>query len=193
MTEQTPWSIGAADGRAPELIDNYRAPTLLGDVVWRVPPPGKPTAQRWPIYQPSEADPEAGYRLHPYTVEFELAGVSAESYALRIHYLVIAPRLPYLELAINGHAGRAYLRPVPSESGEIRLLSGLHTTIYSEGVAEVIIPGSLLRQGPNVLRLVARDDGEVVLVENREAINRLDRMANGAGLIYQLLTLVALE
>ena len=72
MNEQILWSIGSLDGRSPDLVDTYKQPTLLGDVVWCVPRDGQPAQQRWPLFHPSQADPDAGYRLHPYTIEFWL-------------------------------------------------------------------------------------------------------------------------
>src|SRR5215216_3098524 len=189
MHEHILWSIGSADGRSPDLVDTYKAPTLLGDVVWRVPRDGQPTQQRWPLFHPSEADPDAGYRLHPYTIEFWLDYAPQEAHLLRIHYLTIAPRLAYLEIVVNGISGLAYLRPRPSQSGEIRLQAGLHTTIYSEGIAEIIIPASVLRAGENRLVLISRDGGETIVVDHVEAIRRLDRMASGAGFVYQAITL----
>ena len=179
MSERVIWQIGPAD-----LLDTYKTPNALGDVVWEASGrDGQP--QRWPLFHPSEADPDAGYRLHPYTVRFALDEEPGGAYALRLRYLTIAPRLAHLELTVNGVSGLAYLRPAPSESGEIRLHAGLHTTIYAEGEAEVIIPGALLRRGSNTLVLTARDGGEVLRVTNPEAVKRLDRMANGAGLVYQ--------
>ncbi len=192
MAEQLLWLIGAANEHSPELIDNYTNPLMVEDVVWRVAADGQQN-QQWPIFHPSEADPEAGYRLHPRTIVFSLDHAPAAAYCLRIQYLVIAPRLPYLEIDINGSIGRAYLRPAPSQSGEIRLMAGLHTAIYAEGVAEVVIPGSLLRRGENTLRLISRDDGETIVLHNPEAIKRLDRMANGAGLIYQAIAFEQLD
>jgi len=178
------WQIGPAD-----LVDTYKTPLALGDVVWAA---GATGDQRWPLFHPSEADPEAGYRPHPYTVRFALDHAPEGAYALQIDFLVIAPRLAFLELRVNGRAGLLFPRPRPSQSGEIRLLSGLHTTIYSDGTAEALLPAALLRRGENELVLVARDDGETIVVENVEAIKRLDRMANGAGLVYQGLRLLRL-
>ncbi len=190
MSEVLIWAIGAPDGRSADLVDNYKTPDRSGTVTWRV---GSAARQTWPLFHPSEADPEAGYRRYPYTVLFDLTDEPQGAYLLRLHYLVIAPRLASLELHVNGVSGRAFLRPAPSQSGEIRLLSGLHTTIYAEGVAEVVLPAHLLRVGENRLDLIARDDGEVLHVDRVEAIKRLDRMANGAGFLYQSLALVHLD
>lgn len=188
------WSIGSPDGRSAELVDTYRQPNLLGDVVWRAPGPGAVREkQAWPLFHPSEADPVAGYRAHPYTVEFPIEEETGSAYLLCIRYLVIAPRLAHLEIEVNGIRGLAYLRPVPSRSGAIRVPAGLHTSIYSEGTVEVVIPGVLLHRGTNRLTLIARDGGEIVRVENAERINRLDRMANGAGFLYQHLAFSQLD
>jgi hypothetical protein len=84
--------------------------------------------QKWPLFHPSEADPDGGYRLYPYTIQFHLDEEPNNSYCLKINYLVIAPRLAYLEVNVNGVKGNGYLHPKPSESGEITLHSGLHTT-----------------------------------------------------------------
>lgn len=185
LAEQAIWSIGTAD-----LIDNYKAPAMPGEVVWRVPHDGSAPAQRWPLFHPSEADPDGGYRLYPYAIEFDLDHEPSGAYALSIDYLVIAPRLANLEIRVNGASGRAYLRPAPSQGGEIRLLAGLHTTIYAEGLAEIAVPAELLRHGQNRIELISRDDGDTIMLDNIEAIRRLDRMANGAGFVYQRLALV---
>ncbi|MGZ4388454.1 MAG: hypothetical protein ACXVZL_03640 [Gaiellaceae bacterium] len=169
------WQIGP-----DELVDTYKQPELLGDVVAR---PG----EQWPDYHPSEADPEAGYREHPYSIVFDLD--EPEPCELRIEYLVIAPRVPSLRLEVNGVEGHAYLHPTPSTSGEIRLQAGLHTTLYCDGELRVARPAGLLRAGENRLVLTPRDDGEVLRVENPEAVKRLDRMANAAGLVYRRLSL----
>lgn len=184
------WSIGAADGISPQLFDNYKDPNRLGDIVWDADEEGSAArGERWPMFHPSEADPDSGYREHPYTVRFTVRGAPAAAYKLVIHYLTIAPRLAYLEVKMNGVSGLAHLRPEPSKSSEIVLISGLHTTIYADGVMEIVIPGALLLEGLNELKLIARDGGETIVVDRIEAIRRLDRMANGAGLLYKQLEL----
>lgn len=179
------WRIGGLDGLAPELLDDFAAPTL-GEVLWRV---GYPD-QRWPAYHPSEADPLGGYREHPRRIAFDLAAEPAGTYVLAIDYFTICPRLPHLEVRIAGESGRALLKPVPSRSGEVLVHAGLHSAIYSEGSVEVAIPARLLCRGENVVELVCRDEAEVLRVEDRAAVERLDRMANGAGIYYRRLRLL---
>ncbi|MEH7381424.1 polysaccharide lyase family protein [Bacillus sp. JJ1533] len=191
MVEHVVWSIGSPDGKSNQLVDNYKQPHLFDHHVFDV---NKSETQKWPLFHPSEADPDSGYQLHPYTIKCNLDEFSNEEmYLFRIHYLVIAPRLAFLEVKVNGTSGNVYFRPKPSESGNIALHSGLHTTIYSEGVAELLIPGELLINGENTFELISRDGGEFIHVSNPEKIKRLDRMANGAGFIYQSITFSRLE
>ena len=70
----------------------------------------------------------------------------------------------------------------------IRLLSGLHTSIYSEGIAEVVIPGSLLQEGENRITFTARDLGEVRRVDGIERQEEIARMMGGAEISAAVLT-----
>ncbi len=180
------WKIGDPNGTSDQLLDNYKEPCKLGDIAWDADA-GRSAdgGDKWPMFQPSEADPESGYRLHPYTIRFTISGTPAPAYLLRLHLLTIMPRLSFLDVGVNGTYGEVQLRAAPSDSGDIALHSGLHTTIYADGVADVIIPGRLLRQGKNELALVARDAGETIRVDRVEAAKRLDRMANAAGVLYR--------
>ncbi|WP_309118822.1 glycosyl hydrolase-related protein [Paenibacillus sp.] len=184
------WKIGEPDGSSDQLLDNYKDPCKLGDIVWDADV-GRSAdgGERWPMFQPSEADPDSGYRLHPYTIRFTIRRNPAPAYLLRLHVLTIAPRLGYLDLGVNGTFGEVRLRAAPSTSGDIALHSGLHTTIYADGVADVVIPGRLLREGGNELKLIGRDAGEIVVVDRVEAVKRLDRMANAAGVLYKCIEL----
>lgn len=189
MDKKVIWSIGSTESGAEDLFDNYKDPNRLGDIVWDADAKCSSTlGTKWPMFHPSEADPDGGYRLHPYTIHFSLEEQLAQDYILAIDYLVIAPRVSYLEIKVNGVSGFAFVRPAPSQSGEIALQSGLHTTIYADGKAEVIVPGNLLQRGKNTIELTCHDGGETMIIDRIEAIKRLDRMANGAGLLYQKLS-----
>lgn len=132
MAEYVIWSIGSTESGAADLLDNYKDPNRLGDIVWDAEAKCSSTqGTKWPMFHPSEADPDGGYRLHPYTIQFSLEDELALNYVLTIDYLVIAPRSSHLEIFVNGVSGLAFVRPTPSQSGEIALQSGLHTTIYS--------------------------------------------------------------
>lgn len=177
------WALGPGD-----LVDTYETPASAGDVIWRA---GRERPQ-WPLFHPSEADPDAGYRRYAYAVEFEL-DAAAPAYALDLDLLVTSPRAAFLEIEVDGVRGLAFLRPRPSTSGEIRLRAGLHTAIYAVACVRVVLPGELLRRGTNRVTLTARDDGEVLRVDNVEAVKRLDRMASAAGFVYQGVALAELD
>jgi len=72
------WKIGEPNGKSDQLADNYKDPCMLGDIVWDADA-GRSAdgGERWPMFQPSEADPDSGYRLHPYTIRFSIAGTPA--------------------------------------------------------------------------------------------------------------------
>ncbi|GEM47244.1 hypothetical protein DC3_28790 [Deinococcus cellulosilyticus NBRC 106333 = KACC 11606] len=178
------FEIGAGD-----LLDNYKHPRITPETPYLAG-----SGASWPIYQASEADPEAGYQLYPREILFELpADLHPSGYLLEIEYLVIAPRYPHLRASINGFETDLYLNPRASQSGEIRLLSGLHTTIYADGTLRTVLPPGCVHEGINRLTLTAVDGEEVLFIDNLDRITRLDRMANGAGLIYQSIRLTEAE
>jgi alpha-mannosidase len=195
MTVGRLWQIGAEDGVAPELVDNYREPGSVGAVVWRVGAggPGRQDAgaprQVWPSFHASEADPAAGYRRATYAVQFELAEEPPAGYVLRLHYLVITPRYGHVAVAVNGVSGRLYLRLAPADVPANGFHACLHTSLSAEGVAELFIPGALLRRGENCIELAAADEEPVARFDNPEKVARLDRMATGAGFSYRMLAL----
>ena len=185
------WSIGSPDVWSSVLVNTYAAPDVT-DVVWRVPSDdAPPQAQAWPAFHASEADPNGGYRPHPYTVEFTLGAVPPAA-RLRVYFLVTTPRVGYLAVQVNGAAARVYLHPTPYSGDEVWPLNGLHSSILADGVADLLIPGAALRPGLNRLVLTCRDDGPLTRFTNPQKIARLDRIATGAGFFYQCLQLEAL-
>ncbi|MGB8646012.1 MAG: glycosyl hydrolase-related protein [Anaerolineae bacterium] len=191
MNERLVWAIGSPNGRPEDLIDNNRAPNQVGAVTWRVPRAGETVKQQLPRFHPSEADPEGGYQLHPYTIEFSLDDAPDSAYRLSINYMILAPRLAHLQIGINGVTGWAYLRPTPLLSHDVRVADGLGTCIYAEGVAQIIIPAGLLHPGENRLVLTAHDGGPIIRATSAKR-ERLGRLASSAGILYQALTLTRL-
>ncbi|SKA85423.1 Glycosyl hydrolases family 38 C-terminal domain-containing protein [Clostridium sp. USBA 49] len=183
------WAIGVPEGDLHYFANNFRNPNSVKDVVWNVDEKKNTLdeEEKWPLFHANEADPDAGYRLHPYVINFSLGEEPAQNYELRIDFLMISPRLPYLEVNVNGVVGNAYLLPHPSNSNKIKISAGLHTSIYSEGSVKIVIPSEYLKKGKNTIILTSRDKGEVLKTDNIEKIKRLDRMANPAGFNYQYL------
>lgn len=189
------WAIGVPEGDLHYFANNFRNPNLVEDAIWNADE-RKNTLdeeEKWPLFHANEADPDAGYRLHPHTINFTLEEEPTGNYELRIDYLMISPRLPYLEVKVNGVSGNAYLLPHPSTSGEIKIAAGLHTSIYSEGSLKVVVPAEYMKKGQNTIVLTSRDDKEVLRTDNIEKIKRLDRMANPSGFNYQYLAFSKVE
>lgn len=173
---------------AEPMPDNYTAPSAE-PLVFTVGAPG----QCWPIYQPSEADPETDYRAQTRRVRFRLDSVDAPAYELRLRCSLIAPRIPTIHAELNGHPAQLFLRPIPSDSAEVPLRAALHTSLNAVAEIRTALPAALLHPGWNELQLSPHDGGEVPKVALKAQIERLDRMANGAGLVYRALSLHRLE
>jgi hypothetical protein len=62
-------------------------------------------ARDWFSFQPGSATGGAGYRPHPFTIQFVLAESPSSRYRLRLALLAYSARLPVLEVSINGHRG----------------------------------------------------------------------------------------
>ena len=123
MGAEALWSIGGAD-----LLDTYKQPNLLDGLVWRAGGRG----QRWPLFHPSEADPDSGYRLHPYAILFDVAE-PAPAYLLRIAYLAIMPRLAWLDVELNGVSGSAHPVAAAVDLGRDPAPRGtVYTTLYAD-------------------------------------------------------------
>lgn len=143
----------------------------------------------WPSFHVSQADPDGGYRSYTYTVEFDLD--AAEDLELNIGYIVSTPRIPAIRLDINGHEGYVYPFPAPSQDREIRPGHALHAAIYNRQDLRVFIPARLVRAGQNALSVTGVDDLPEIRVTNREAVARLDRMADACGWHYGAFELMA--
>ncbi|MDQ0916011.1 hypothetical protein [Paenibacillus sp. V4I5] len=64
MEKKVIWSIGSTESGAEDLFDNYKDPNRLGDIVWDADAKCSSTlGTKWPMFHPSEADPDGGYRL----------------------------------------------------------------------------------------------------------------------------------
>jgi hypothetical protein len=121
VTETLVWSIGSPNTFSDDLINNYAAPDM-SEVVWRVPSAEQSTgAQRWPAFHPSEADPDGGYRLHPYVIEFHL-DEPLPAACLRLHHLITTARLGYLEVQVNEVPAQVYFHATPSTLDTIWLM-----------------------------------------------------------------------
>jgi alpha-mannosidase len=150
--EHTIWQIGSFDQSSHEFND--RAPVAKPDYnpVFTV---GKSTVHDWPGRQPGSENAAEGLRPHPFTILFTLPSKPGGTYRLTIAALLYNPRVPHLEISINGRKGTFYFpRKLSYYSGDPAFWS----PIYSGGEISVVIPEGALRAGENKLVLTALDN-----------------------------------
>lgn len=140
-------------------------------------------ARDWFAFQPGTANGRAGHRPHPFTILFDLAESPEGSYKLRVSLLAYAPRLPKLQVELNGHRGWFYQHPRLSyNAGDPWIFYLPH---YSTTQIECDLPLRYLVKGRNRLVLTALDD-----VDQRDDSQPLGFPWPGtSGLIYDALAL----
>ena len=110
-------------------------------------------ARDWFAFQPGSSNGRAGYRLHPFTIQFELPEAPQGAYTLKIALLAYAPRLPKLQVEINGHRGWFYQHPKLAYSAGDQWV--FYLPYYSTDLIQFQIPTRFLHQGTNRLVLTA--------------------------------------
>ncbi len=154
------WQIGKFDQSSGEFNQGSVPPApavaaqAKNDLVYVI---GKSNADKdWPASQPGSSNGMAGYRPHPYAIQFDLPSSPRGLYTLKVALLVESPRVPRLEVAINGHRALYFQHPVLDYSGGD--LSSVFLPNYSVDTITAELPTNLLRQGTNELVLAANDD-----------------------------------
>jgi hypothetical protein len=144
------WQIGKFDEAAREF--NGAAPAR--DPVFVV---GKSDPARdWYADQLATSDSAAAPRGRPATIQFELPQAPAGRYTFRLSLLTYTPRLPLLEVRVNGRRGRFYLHPVLNYGGGHP--AGRFLPIYARAEVAFDVPSRLLQQGTNEFILAVIDD-----------------------------------
>ncbi|MGH9582086.1 MAG: polysaccharide lyase family protein, partial [Bryobacteraceae bacterium] len=92
---------------------------------------------------------------HPYRILFNLGPVRGV-YTLRIATLIDRPRVPALEIGVNGHTGTFFLHPKLSYSRSD--FSYAFDPHESQSTLNIDIHGSLLKQGENAIVITCIDD-----------------------------------
>lgn len=179
MSRNLVWTIGCLD----DFKDTFRNPDAVSINRWKVENKIVKGTEKWPSFHASNADPDGQYRLRPYTIEFEMEEAKDCIFELKI--IVSQPRIPYIEIDVNGVKGNIFLNPIPSTIGEIKPKHALHTTIYNMETIEVSIPKKYFNSGTNIFTITALDYNEVIEITNLQAVLRLDRMADACGFTYE--------
>jgi len=157
---KTLWQIGKFNQASGEFNQGEVKPPVLAsghaktDVLYIV---GKSNpATDWPAFQPGSANGRAGFRPHPYTVHFDLPEAPRGLYTLKVALLVETPRVPRLQVEINGHRALLFQHPTLNYAGGD--VGSVFLPAYSADSVAVDLPTNFLKTGTNELVLTALDD-----------------------------------
>ncbi len=190
----TIWQIGDFDKSSREFASGV-SPTRGGPLDYSNPAddpvyiigksqPGK----NWLAFQPGSSNGKAGHRAHPFTIKFSLSGPPRGVYTFTAALLAYSPRVPVLDVSINGRHGWFYQHPTLNyDAGD---LGSVFAPRYSTATIAFDFPASYLKPGANELVLTAsdnpdaRDDSEgAVMVLGNSGIYfdalRLEQNAGG--------------
>lgn len=145
---KTVWQLGSFDHASVEFHGRE------GTTVPVVDATAANAAEQWPASQAGSRNAKAGSQPHPRAVRFELKSPPVGLYLLEISVLVGNPRVPRLEVDLNGTPGTIYLHRRLTYFAEGRLDS----PVNGEARESVVVPAALLRQGQNELRITAVDE-----------------------------------
>jgi len=106
-------------------------------------------------FQPGTANARAGAREHPFVIRFDLSRPPTGTYTLKVALLAYSPRLPWLDISINGHRAWLYQQPRLAYSAGDQAV--FYLPYYSTAEIECEVPTDFLVRGSNNLVLVARD------------------------------------
>ena len=144
--------------------------------------PGKSDpSKQWYAFQPGTRNREAGYRPHPYTIEFSLPDVPKGLYTLKVAVLVEHPSVSRLQVEIEGHVGRFHFHPKLNYAMGDR--ANCDSPEYSSDTITIELPTHLLKKGANKLVLTAVDEGDA-----QDPRGESPRGLN-SGLVYDALSL----
>jgi hypothetical protein len=154
------WQIGKFDQSSGEFNQGevrppvFASPHPKSDVLYIV---GKSNpATDWPAFQPSSANGRAEFRPHPYTIQFDLSEAPRGLYTLKVALLVETPRVPRLQVEINGHRALLFQHPTLNYAGGD--VSSVFLPAYSADTIAVDLPTDFLKTGTNELVLTAIDE-----------------------------------
>jgi len=146
--ETTVWRIGTFDHASAEFTGRVGTEAVVVDAN------APDAAQHWPPSQSGTLNAHSAPQSHSRTIRFRIEETPTGSYLLDLAIMAGNPRVPHLELDLNGAQGTAYIDRRLSYHAEGRADS----PICAEARERIPIPASALRQGDNELRIIAVDD-----------------------------------
>jgi hypothetical protein len=159
------WQIGVFDDSAHEFnlgIDPESGRPTAHPIDYTDPADnpvfvvGKSDPMDWYAYQPATSNGKAGFRAHPFTIQFDLPEKPKGLFTLKLSLLDYTPRLPRLEVNVNGHRGLFYQHPILNYSGGDT--ANLFIPHYSKATITCDLPTDFLQRGTNKLVLTALDE-----------------------------------
>ncbi len=146
--DTTVWRIGTFDHTSAEFHGHE------GDTPPVIDADSSGAAANWPARQAGSRNVKAGSKAHPRIVRFTLKQPPSGVYTLVLSVLAGNPRVPRLELDLNGTLGSVYLDRRLTYFAEGRQDS----PINGEARARINVPGAILREGQNELKITAVDE-----------------------------------
>jgi hypothetical protein len=157
---ETLWQIGKFDQSSAEFHQGgIKPPNVTGaqrenEVLYII---GKSTpGNDWPAFHPGSSNGAAGFRVHPYAIQFDLAGAPQGLYTLKVALLVETPRVSRLQVEINRHRALLFQHPILNYAGGD--VSSAFQPAYSADTITVDLPTDYLKEGGNELVLTAVDE-----------------------------------
>ena len=158
--QEAVWQLGKFDQSSAEFHQGeMKAPVVAGaqpesEVLYII---GKSNpANDWPAFQPGSSNGGAGFRPHPYMIQFDLPGAPQGLYTLKVALLVETPRVSRLQVGINGHRALLFQHPTLNYAGGD--VSSVFEPAYSADTITVDLPTDYLKEGANELVLTAVDE-----------------------------------
>jgi hypothetical protein len=112
--------------------------------------------KQWPKFHPGSANEAMGAHPYTYALAFNLAEQPRGSFILSLSLLFRHPRVPVLQVEVNGHQGFCYLSP--KVSFELGDEDDAFNPIHSEEQLRILLPTRFLRAGENRLSLTCLDE-----------------------------------
>ncbi|HZO99304.1 MAG TPA: polysaccharide lyase family protein [Terriglobia bacterium] len=149
------WQIGTFDESSHEFkVDGINYADAAQDPVYTI---GKSDpAKDWHAFQPGSGNGRAGFRPHPVTVKFDVPAPPKGVFTLKVGLLAYSPRLPRLQVEMNGHRGLFYQHPKLNYTGGDT--ASVFIPNYAYGIITAEIPAGFLNKGANTLVLTAVDE-----------------------------------
>ena len=146
--ERTLWKIGDFNGSSAEL---GAGPTPAGSAF--IVSQNQP--KDWPSLHQGVLLSKLG-EAKPRTIQFALPGAPQGVFRLKLGLIIKRPRIPVLQVEVNGHRGWSYPRPEPDQR-----LGNNEPSIFPQhtsGVHIIELPAEFFRQGRNEISLTAIAD-----------------------------------